>query len=118
MGRRTWESLGRPLPGRRNVVVTSGNLSGVEHYPTIEAALEALRDQGTVFVIGGATLYAQLLERADLLYLTLLSSDVEGDAFFPAFQHLLPATFIETGREEHDGFAFVDYRRAASRSDS
>jgi dihydrofolate reductase len=111
MGRRTWESLGRPLPGRRNVVVTSGDLPGVEHYPSIDAALEALRDQEVVFVIGGATLYNRLLEKADLLYLTLLTTDVEGDTAFPPFRHLIGPMFVETAREEHEGFAFVDYRR-------
>lgn len=111
MGRRTWDSLGRPLPGRRNVVVTSGDLPGVEHYSSVEAALAALKNQDVVFVIGGATLYARLLEKADLLYLTLLTTDVEGDTSFPPFQHLIGPVFVETAREEHDGFAFVDYRR-------
>jgi dihydrofolate reductase len=114
MGRRTWESIGRPLPGRRNVVVTSGDLTGVEHYPSVDAALEALKDQEIVFVIGGATLYARLLERADLLFLTQLATDVEGDTLFPPFQHLIGRMFVETAREEHDGFTFVDYRRAGS----
>jgi dihydrofolate reductase len=116
MGRRTWESLGRPLPGRRNVVVTSGSLPSVEHYASIEAALEALNDQEIVFVIGGATMYDHLLDRADLLYLTLLSSDVDGDTVFPPFQHLLGSTFVEIAREEYDGFAFVDYRRSGPSS--
>jgi dihydrofolate reductase len=114
MGRRTWESLGRPLSNRRNVVVTSGHVAGVEHYPSLDTALEALKTEPIVFVIGGATLYASLLDRADLLYLTLLSDDVEGDTTFPPFRHLIGTTFVETSREEHDGYAFVDYRRAGA----
>jgi dihydrofolate reductase len=114
MGRRTWESLGRPLPGRRNVVVTSGDLPEVEHYSSVDAALDALKDQETVYVIGGATLYARLLNEADLLYLTELATAVEGDTLFPPFRHLIGSVFVETARQEHDGFAFVDYRRVGA----
>jgi dihydrofolate reductase len=112
MGRRTWESIGRPLPNRRNVVVTSGIAPGVEHYTTPEAALEALKNEEVVFVIGGARLYAALLTRADFLYLTLVDGDVKGDTLFPPFRHLVGTAFIETAREEHEGYAFVDYRRS------
>jgi dihydrofolate reductase len=113
MGRKTWQSLGRPLPERRNVVLTSGDLPGVEHYATLEAALVGLRNEETVFIIGGAKLYAQLLDRADFLYLTLITRDFEGDTFFPAYRHLLGTLFVEASREEHAGFAFVDYHRVS-----
>ena len=89
MGRKTFESLGRPLPNRRNLVVTRGpEIEGVEVIRDL-AAFDPARyaTPGTdVFVIGGAEIYAQLLPRCDELLLTLLPDDVEGDAYFPAFE--------------------------------
>jgi dihydrofolate reductase len=111
MGRRTWESLGRPLPGRRNVVLSSSPVPGIESYASIEESLRALARAERVFVIGGANVYAQLIDRADELFLTLVDRDVEADAFFPPYQHLLGTVFRETGREQHPGFEFVDYVR-------
>ncbi|HUI65249.1 MAG TPA: dihydrofolate reductase [Bacteroidota bacterium] len=112
MGRTTWESLGRPLPGRRNVVLSSGQVSGVEAYASLPDALRALSECDTVFVIGGGKVYAQLLDRADELHLTLVHQEVEGDAFFPPYEHLLGTVFVEVARENHQGFEFVDYVRA------
>jgi dihydrofolate reductase len=111
MGRRTYESIGKPLVNRRNVVVTSQMIDGVECYTSIELALEALRDQEMVFVVGGARLYRELLRRADFLYLTLVDREVKGDAFFPEYEQLVLSTFKEVGREEHDGYVFVDFAR-------
>jgi dihydrofolate reductase len=111
MGRKTYESIGRPLPNRRNVVLSSHAIPGVECYPTLESALAALGSADRIFVIGGGTLYAQLLERADELYLTLLDGDVEGDTTFPPYAHLIGSRFRETARETHDGFTFVDFVR-------
>lgn len=111
MGRRTFESIGKPLPNRRNVVVSSHEIPGLETYPSVETALEALKDQERVFVIGGATLYAQLLERADELYLTLVNREVEGDTLFPPYEEFLRSSCTAVHREEHDGFDFADFVR-------
>lgn len=111
MGRKTWESLGKALPHRRNVVISSHTVPGVEHYASVEAALTALKDQEKVFVIGGARIYAELLEKADELYLTYVEKDVEGDAYFPSFQELLTNKFKAVSREQHDGYEFMDYVR-------
>ncbi len=111
MGRKTFESIGRPLPNRRNVVISSTPHPGTETYRTVPEALAALKDQEKVFVIGGGQLYACLLDSADELYLTLVDKDVEGDTFFPPYEHLLATRFREAAREEHDGYAFVDYAR-------
>ena len=119
MGRRTWESLPerfRPLPGRRNIVVTRDagwSSEGTERAGSLEEALELAADAERVFVIGGAAVYASALPLADELALTEIASDVEGDTFFPAFE---PTEFEEVAREPHvapDGtpFAFVTYRR-------
>ncbi len=111
MGRGTWESLGKPLPGRRNVVLSTSPVPGIESYSSIEDSLKALSSTDTVFVIGGGTLYAQLIDRADELYLTVVDRDVEADTFFPPYEHLLGTVFRETAREHHPEFEFVDYVR-------
>ena len=111
MGRKTYGSIGKPLPNRRNVVVTSRPIPGIECYPTLDSALDALKDSDRIFVIGGGTLYAQLLDRADELYLTLLDRDVEGDTLFPPYAHLIGPRFHEVAREVHEGFTFLDFAR-------
>ncbi|VVP33250.1 Dihydrofolate reductase type 3 [Pseudomonas fluorescens] len=92
MGRKTWDSLGRPLPGRLNIVVSRQAdlvLEGAEVYPSLEAAIVRAQawanEQGVdeVMLIGGAQLYAQGLAQADRLYLTRVALSPEGDAWFP-----------------------------------
>ena len=112
MGRRTYESLGRPLPNRRNIVLTSRPIPGVETHSTLESMLAAVKDEERVFVIGGGRLYSALLERADELYLTLVDREVEADTFFPPYEHLLAGRFREVSREPHEGFTFISYVRA------
>ena len=94
MGRKTWDSLGRPLPGRLNIVVSRQadlQLEGAEVYPSLDAAVERAQqwalEQGAdeLMLIGGAQLYAQGLEQADRLYLTRVALSPEGDAWFPEF---------------------------------
>jgi dihydrofolate reductase len=94
MGRKTWDSLGRPLPGRLNLVVSRQNglqLEGAEVFSSLEAAQvraeQWAREQGVdeVMLIGGAQLYTQALPHADRLYLTRVALSPEGDAWFPEF---------------------------------
>lgn len=90
MGRRTFESIGRPLPGRRNLVISRNPdyaPAGVEVFSSVEAALATLTDVAEVMIIGGGKLYAQLLERADMLYLTHIDLAVEGDTRFPDYRN-------------------------------
>jgi dihydrofolate reductase len=101
MGRRTWESIGRPLPGRRNVVITrqAGYAApGAEVFHDLESALAAVAGATEVFVIGGGEVYAAALPVADRLHLTELHDEVEGDALFPPFD---PAGWAQTSRERH-----------------
>ncbi|WP_434471012.1 type 3 dihydrofolate reductase [Aeromonas veronii] len=90
MGRKTFESIGRPLPGRRNLVISRNpgyQAGGVEVVGSVEAAL-ALLASSTVeelMVIGGGHLYTEMLPSADRLYLTQIDLSVEGDTRFPAF---------------------------------
>ena len=91
MGRKTWDSLGRPLPNRRNLVITRGpEIEGITVIRDVETFdPTAYAEPGTnVFVMGGAQIYAQLLPRCDELLLTLVPLEVEGDAFFPEFEPL------------------------------
>lgn len=93
MGRKTFDSLGRPLPGRTNIVITGQQglqLPGASVQHSVNAALEQAERQALldgvdeIMVIGGETLYRQTLERADRLYLTLVEAEPHGDAWFPA----------------------------------
>lgn len=113
MGRRTFESLGRPLPNRRNVVLSSSPIPGAESYASIPEALKALAQEETVYIIGGSQLYAQFLDKADRLNLTLVDREVDGDAFFPEYEHLIGSRFKLVRREDHDGFSFIDFVRIA-----
>jgi dihydrofolate reductase len=110
MGRVTHESIGRALPGRRNVVITRDSSRvavGCEAVASLEAALKLLMDEPEVMIIGGRGLYAEALPMADRLYLTEVLADVEGDVSFPPFE---PADFKELEcvghpAEEGDEFA-------------
>lgn len=118
MGRKTWESLGRPLPGRQNLVLTRDtnySPTGAETFTSEEAALSAMQTQDRIFVIGGAEIYRLLLTHADRLMLTEVAADVSGDAYFPEFS---PEHFVEVSREHHAAdadndhdFDFVEYQR-------
>jgi dihydrofolate reductase len=120
MGRKTWESLGRPLPGRQNIVITrnGGYLAdGATVVNSLDAAI-ALCDKATAFVIGGGEIYAQALSVATRLEFTEIDADFAGDTQFPAWDR---QNFIETTRETHRAeagfdYAFVTYRRAPTKS--
>ena len=90
MGRKTFESLPQPLPGRTNIVVTRDSSyhppNGVLVATTAEHALELAAGDGEVFILGGAQIYAQLLDRCTDLYLSVVQREVVGDAFFPEFE--------------------------------
>ena len=119
MGRRTWDSLPdrfRPLPGRRNVVVTRNrawHADGAERAGSLADALLLLDGAPQVFVIGGGELYAAALTLADELLLTEIDAEVEGDTLFPPWDR---TAFDEASREQHMSetgipFSFVTYLR-------
>lgn len=119
MGRKTWDSLGRALPGRRNIVVTRQRdlqLDGAEVVHSLDEALALCDTVERVFVIGGAQLYAEALPRADELCLTEVQAEVDGDAHFPDWRD---AGFKVVRRDSHPAdeahdhpFDFVDYVRS------
>lgn len=101
MGRKTFESIGRPLPGRRNMVVTRNaawSAAGVETFGSIEAALAACAEEQEVFLIGGAELYQQALPYTHKAYITEIEAEFEGDAHFPT---LPDNEWKEISRESH-----------------
>lgn len=118
MGRKTFESLGRPLPGRTNIVITRNadyRRDGCLVADSIPAAIALCEDADEVFFIGGAELYAQVIPLADRLYLTEVDIDAQGDAWFPDYDR---SAFREVSRELHTGvkgdalqFDFVVYER-------
>ncbi|MBT0652723.1 dihydrofolate reductase [Geomobilimonas luticola] len=102
MGRTTFASIGRPLPGRRNLVLsrTAGfRAEGVEVFASLEDALAACTGADEVFIGGGGEVYREALPRADRIYLTVVHRYYEGDTFFPE----IPGDFREVLREERDG---------------
>ena len=116
MGRKTWESLGRALPGRHNIVITRTPgycAQGATVVNSVAAAIAACTNQATTFVIGGAEIYAQTLPLAQRLEITEIHVKVAGDAYFPEFNRV---DWSELTRESHvspDGLAydFVSYQR-------
>jgi dihydrofolate reductase len=122
MGRKTWDSLPasvRPLPGRRNVVITrdpNTPCPGAEPYTSLEAALQALAQEPRVFVIGGAQIYALALPWADELLLTEIDAVLPADAHFPAWRaeefELVDKTPSNVqGADAPVPYAFATYRR-------
>jgi dihydrofolate reductase len=117
MGRKTWESFGRPLPGRENIVVTRTagyEAPGASVAVSLDAALALCADEAVAFVIGGAELYAAALPLAAGLVLTEIHRDYEGDTRFPDFDR---RAWRETQRKPQTGadglrFDFVLYERA------
>ncbi|NGZ84707.1 dihydrofolate reductase [Duganella aceris] len=118
MGRKTFESIGRPLPNRRNIVITRNaewRHDGVETVCSVEAAV-ALLDGAPGYIIGGAEIYQQSLPLADQLIITEIAHTYDCDAFFPEID---AADWQETGREQHTSetaglrYAFVTLRRKA-----
>ena len=119
MGRKTWDSIGRPLPGRLNVVITRQAgyaAAGVTIVPSLEAALAAAGQAEEICVIGGAEIYQQALPMTERIHLTRIHATVPADTFFPALES---KDWREVGREDHPAdekhayaYSFLEVRRA------
>ena len=117
MGRKTFESIGRPLPKRTNVVITRGDTTfeGCKVAHSLEEAIAMFPAEEEVFIIGGAQIYTQAMALADKLYLTIVHRNYEGDTSFPEINY---SEWREVARErfergeEYDGaFTFIDLER-------
>jgi dihydrofolate reductase len=116
MGRKTWDSLGRPLPGRRNIVITRDATKvfvGAETFTSLLQALEAVKEAEQVFIIGGAQIYQQALPLAQRVVATEIQADIEGDALFAPLDK---SVWLETSRlpqPAENGLAYdlVEYHR-------
>jgi dihydrofolate reductase len=116
MGRKTWASIGRALPGRRNIVVTrdpSFSAPGGEVAPSLDEALARVDPAPRLYVIGGAEIYALALPLADELLLTEIDAIFHADTFFPDWQR---SRFTQTAREPHENadglrYAFTTYKK-------
>ena len=120
MGRKTFESLGNPLPHRDSWIVTRNkdfSAAGITTFHDLHQAIEAAEKSGleTVFILGGGEIYRQSMDIADKLILTEVHEDFDGDSFFPEIDK---SVWMETSREEHQAdeknkynFAFVQYER-------
>ena len=124
MGRKTFESIGKPLPGRVNVVITRQTNfapAGVTVVHSFEDAVQLAanaRDE-EAFVAGGTEIYAQALHRADRMYLTRVHAEVEGDTFFPEFDdvsewRLTDAEHFDADQKNEYPFSFLTYDRAGA----
>ncbi len=118
MGRKTYESIGRPLPGRQNIIIsrdTNYQAEGCDCCTDIDTALALAADHAEIMLIGGASLYQQTLERAQQLYLTHIHASFEGDAWFPEVNQ---NDWLITWQEDHTAdeknrfdYSFVKYSR-------
>jgi dihydrofolate reductase len=112
MGRRTFDSVGKPLPGRLNVVITRSDAyapEGVVVVGSVDEALDRDYDCDEIFVVGGSEIYRQSMKRADRIYLTRIDEDFEGDTFAPKID---PAQWHLVSREEHEPDEKNRYRYA------
>ena len=107
MGKNTYYSLGKPLPNRRNVVLSDIAINDVETYFSIDELLLALKDESEIWIIGGSMMYRTFLPITDIIHLTIIKTNYDGDTFFPEFE----TNFIEFDRENHEEFDFVTYKK-------
>ncbi|MDD4530226.1 MAG: dihydrofolate reductase [Candidatus Gracilibacteria bacterium] len=112
MGRKTYESIGKPLPNRRNIILSSQKIDGLETYASIEEMLEKLENENIVekiFIIGGTQIYQTFLNKnlVDYIYLSLIPGEFEGDTYFPAFED----KFTEIERKKFENFELIKHKK-------
>jgi dihydrofolate reductase len=109
MGRKTFESIGRPLPKRRNIVLSRSWFAaeGVEVFGTIDEIIAATKDEPEVMIIWGQTIYEQFLPYADRIQLTIIHKEYQWDTYFPVFED----KFVEVDRDARGELDFVTYNK-------
>ena len=115
MGRKTYESIGKPLPNRRNIIITRNSEYEVEGCEVVSSLEEALLLSGNdCFIIGGGEIYKQSLELADKIYLTLVHKDFEGDTQFPELSKewaIIDNKDFEADQKNEYNYSFIEYDR-------
>lgn len=118
MGRKTYDSVGRPLPNRRNIIITRQQIEipGCEVVNSIGAALDLCRDEAEVFIVGGAEVYKQVMPLTDRIFLTIVHKNFEADTYFPEIKK---DTWKETERKDYEPdeknplpYSFITLERA------
>lgn len=119
MGRKTFESIGKPLPNRRNIVISRSLpvIQGCEVVASVDEALALINSGEEAFIIGGASIYKALWHVAGRLYLTLVKTELEGDTFIPEiktdeWKEIRREDFDADGKNEF-GYSFIDYVRVS-----
>jgi len=117
MGRKTFESIGRPLPGRKNIVISRSGFKtdGIESVDSIDAGLELVADAEEVMIIGGANIYEQVISQAEKMYLTYVDTECVGDAWFPEFNQAdwvkINEQLVKADEKNNYNFTVVTYKR-------
>lgn len=117
MGRKTFESIGRPLPGRQNIVISRQGFSadGITSADSIDTALQLVSNEKEVMIIGGANIYQQMIDKADRLYLTHVDAECEGDAWFPEYKkddwNIINELFVKMDEKNNFDFNIISYER-------
>ena len=118
MGRKTYDSVGKPLPNRRNIIITRQQIeiAGCEVVNSLQAALDLCREHKEVFIVGGAEIYKQAMPLTDKIYLTIVHENFEADTYFPEISKDI---WKETERTDHEAdeknplsFSFITLERA------
>ncbi len=115
MGRKTFESIGHPLPGRRNIIIATQpgfSPEGCTVADDLQAAIRAAEGAEEVFICGGESVFREAMPLADRVYLTIVEEEFDGDAFFPE----IPDAFVEVERKEFEDilpYAMIRYERKA-----
>lgn len=118
MGRKTYQSIGKPLPGRKNIIITRNEqlkIEGCECHNTLESAIDSCKDFKEVFIIGGGEIYKQTLPIADKLYLTVVDNHYDADTFFPEIDMMkweeTSFDHYEKGDKFQYPFSFINYKK-------
>ena len=120
MGRKTWDSIGKPLPNRHNIVITRTQdlmLEGAQTVTSLKAAIQIASNELEKFIIGGAEIYNLALPIVDTIEMTLIHQDIQGDTYFPPVD---PNIWEASERSEHQddasglGYSFVTYKRISA----
>jgi dihydrofolate reductase len=101
MGRKTYDSVGKPLPNRRNIIITRQNITipGCEVVNSMDAALALCKEEAEVFIVGGAEIYRQSMHLTNRIYLTIVHKEFDGDSYFPEIN---TSEWKETAHEDHE----------------